>query len=68
MIFWCYKRSRSSSSLAAFLFRFVILLAVVDKSFYFIELGSLSFRVIFAGLKYQRDRRCHGDVTRVFRL
>ena len=36
---------------------------IVDKSFYFIELGSLSFRVIFAGLKYQHDHRCHGDVT-----
>ena len=48
-----------------FYFCFVILLAFVDKSFYFIELGSLSFRVIFAGLKYQRDHRCHGDVTRI---
>ena len=56
--------SRFSSSSVAFLFYFsFFLLAFVDKSFYFTELGSLSFRVIFAGLKYQRDHRCHGDVT-----
>ena len=57
---------RFSSSSVAFLFIYFFLLAFVDKSFYFIELGSLSFRVIFAGLKYQRDHRCHGDVTRIF--
>ena len=56
-----------SSSSVAFLFYFsFFLLAFVDKSFYFTELCSLSFRVIFAGLKYQRDHRCHGDVTRIF--
>ena len=65
-VFNVIKYSRPSSSLVAFLFLFFfLLLAFVDKSFYFIELGSLSFRVIFAGLKYQRDHRCHGDVTRI---
>ena len=60
--------SRFSSSSVAFLFLFFFyMLAFVDKSFYFIELGSLSFRVIFAGLKYQRDHRCHGDVTKISR-
>ena len=42
--------SRFSSSSVAFLFLFFsYMLAFVDKSFYFIGLDSLSFRVIFAG-------------------